>query len=63
MKAIDMTPIIRKYRGYFVALSHNRKKVYGKGHTAEEAINEAKEKGIKEPIITKVPVENRNYLL
>ena len=63
MKAIDMTPIIRKYRGYFVALSHNRKKVYGKGHTAEEAINEAKKKGIKEPIITKVPVENRNYLL
>ena len=63
MKAIDMTPIIKKYRGYFVALSHDRKKVYGKGHTAEEAINEAKEKGIKEPIITKVPVENRNYLL
>lgn len=63
MKAIDMTPIIKKYRGYFVALSHDRKKVYGKGHTAEEAINEAKEKGVKEPIITKVPVENRNYLL
>lgn len=63
MKPIDMTPIIRKYRGYFVALSHDRKKVYGKGHTAEEAINEAKEKGVKEPIITKVPVENRNYLL
>lgn len=63
MKAIDMTPIIKKYRGYFVALSHNRKKVYGKGHTAEEAIKEAKEKGIKEPIITKIPSENRNYLL
>ena len=63
MKAIDMTPIIKKYRGYFVALSHDRKKVYGKGHTAEEAIHEAKEKGVKEPIITKVPVENRNYLL
>ncbi len=63
MKALDMTPIIRKYRGYFVALSRDRKKVYGKGHTAEEAINEAKEKGIKDPLITKVPVENRNYLL
>ena len=31
MKAIDMTPIIKKYRGYFVALSRDRKKVYGKG--------------------------------
>lgn len=63
MKALDMTPIIKKYRGYFVAISHDRKHVYGKGATAKEAIKKAREKGIIEPIITKVPVENRNYLL
>jgi len=63
MKAIDMTPIIKKYPGYFVALSYDRKKVLGKGHTPEEALNEAKEKGANDPILTKIPEENRSYLL
>ena len=63
MKAIDMTPIIKKYPGYFVALSCDRKKVLGKGHTAEEALQEAKEKGVKEPLLTRIPEENRSYLL
>jgi hypothetical protein len=35
MKALDMTPIIKKYPGYFVALSYDRKKVLGKGHNPE----------------------------
>lgn len=65
MKAIDMTPIIKKYPGYFVALSDDRKKVLGKGHTPEEALEEANKKGYKGegPILTKIPNENRNYLL
>ena len=63
MKVIDMTPIIKKYPGYFVALSYDRKKVLGKGHTAEEALEEAQNKGIKDPILTKIPEENRSYLL
>ena len=46
MKAIDMTPIIRKYPGYFVTLSYDRKKVLGKGHPPEEALREAKKKGV-----------------
>ena len=62
-RAIDMTPIIRKYPGYFVALSYDRKQVLGKGHTAEEALTEAKKKGQKHPILTRIPVENRSYLL
>ena len=63
MKVMDMTPIIKKYPGYFVALSYDRKKVLGKGHTAEEALEEAKGKGIKDPILTRIPEENRSYLL
>ena len=39
-----MTPIIKKYQGYFVALSYDRKKVLGKGHTPEEALKEANKK-------------------
>ena len=63
MKAINMTPIIKKYPGRFVALSYDRKKVLGKGHTPAEALNEARKKGHKDPILTKIPNENRNYLL
>jgi len=63
MKAIDMTPIIKKYQGCFVALSYDRKKVLGKGYTPEEALKEANEKGYKDPILTKIPNENRSYLL
>ena len=62
MKAIDMTPIIKKYPGYFVALSQDRKKVFGKGHTATEALEEAQRNGVKEPILTKIPEENRRLL-
>lgn len=63
MKALDMTPIIKKYSGYFVALSYDRKKVLGKGHTPEEALEEAKKKGFNDPMLIKIPNENRNYLL
>ena len=63
MKAIDMTPIIKKYPGYFVALSYDRKKVLGKGYIPEDALKEAEMKGFKDPILTKIPKENRNYLL
>ena len=63
MKPIDMTPIQKKYAGYFVALSYDRKKVFGKGHTPEEALKEANKKGHKDPILTKIPNENRSYLL
>ena len=63
MRAIDMTPIIKKYRGYFVALSYDRKKVLGKGCTPDQALKEAKKKGFKDPLITKIPEENRSYLL
>lgn len=63
MKPIDMTSITKKYPGYFVALSYNMKKVFGKGHTPEEALKEAKKKGCKNPVLTKIPEENRSYLL
>ncbi|MGZ3590679.1 MAG: DUF5678 domain-containing protein [Thermodesulfobacteriota bacterium] len=63
MKAIDMTPIMKKYPGYFVALSYDRKKVLGKGRTPEEALKEANKKGYKDPILTRIPYENRSYLL
>ena len=61
MKAIDMTPIIKKYPGYFVALSNDRKRVLGLGFTPQEAIKQAKERGFDNPIISKIPKETKDY--
>jgi len=58
-----LTPITKKYPGYFVTLSYDRKKVLSKGHTPEEALKEANKKGYKDPILAKIPNENRSYLL
>ena len=63
VKAIDMTHVIRKYPGLFVALSEDRKKVFGKGHSPEEALKEARRKGVDNPVLTKIPEDNRSYLL
>lgn len=63
MKPLDMTPIIKRYSGYFVALNDDRTRVLGKGHTPEEALEEAKENGAENPILTRIPEENRSYLL
>lgn len=63
MKAIDMTPIIRKYPGCFVALDEDRNKVLGKGHTPEEALKEARANGVEHPVLTRIPEDNRSYIL
>ncbi len=63
MKAINMTSIIKKYPGYFVAISDDRKKVFGKGHSAKDALNEAKKNGFKNPLIARIPEDNSSYLL
>ena len=63
MKPLDMTPIIKKYAGYFVALDRDRKQVFGKGHSPEEALQEARDRGENNPILTRIPEDNRSYLL
>jgi hypothetical protein len=61
MKTADMTPIIKKYQGCFVALSNDRKKVLGIGLSPEEALKAARDKGFANPIMAKIPKNNRDY--
>jgi len=63
MKPVDLTPAIRKYSGLFVALTHNRRRVVGKGMTPDSALEEARKKGVKDPVLTKIPENSRSYLL
>lgn len=63
MKALDMVHLCEKYRGSFVALTRDRKKVLVSGHTLKEVRQEVKRKGYKSLIFTRIPDENRSYLL
>ena len=63
MAIIDMRKIEKKYVGLWVALNESRTRVAGCGKTIEAALSEAKKKGIKDPILTKIPSENLGYLL
>jgi len=58
-----MTPVIRKYHGLFVALSPDRKKVVGNGHTPEDALQAARAKGVEEPVLTGIREDNKSCLL
>jgi len=65
IKPIDTTWLYKnkRFRGLFVALSQDGKKVLGSGHTFEEVIKQAEEKGEKDPLLERVPWETRSYLL
>ncbi len=63
MKVVDMTAAIRRYHGQFVALSGDRRRVVASGRTPEAALLAAKKKGAKQPVLTRIPEDNRSYLL
>ena len=63
MTPIDMTKIYKKYAGMWVALSQDRAKALATGKTAKEALQASRKKGVRNPIITKVPTENFGYIL
>ena len=60
-KPIDMTPLYRKYPGKFVALTHDRKKVVAARDTFTDALREAKELGVKNPIVERIPWEATSW--
>ena len=62
MAAIDWTKIYDKYKGLWVALLDDEKTVAGSGKTAKEALERAQEKGIKNPILMRVPTEILPYV-
>lgn len=63
MAVIDMRKIEKKYAGLWIALNESRNNVAGFGTSLEEALAKAKKKGIKDPILTRIPSENFGYLL
>ncbi len=63
MPVIDMVKIEKRYRGKWIALSEDQKRVIASGASLEEALAKAKKKGTKNPIMSKVPREFLEYIL
>ena len=63
MSVVDMAKIEKQYPGQWVALSDDRRRVVASGFTLKDALAKARGKGIKDPILSKVPKESLEYLL
>lgn len=60
--AKDFSKIYKKYKGLWVALSKDEKRVIASGKDAKLVFEEAKKKGSKTPLLFKVPEELIAYV-
>jgi hypothetical protein len=61
-KAIDKTEIFKKYQNKWITIADNDE-VISAGSTLDEALDKARRKGIRDPIVTKIPDLKYDYLL
>lgn len=59
---IEWTKIYRRFKGLWVALDDDEKKVLGSGKTAKEALKNAKKNGYQMPILMHVPDSIGTYV-
>jgi hypothetical protein len=59
---IDWTELFEKYKGLWVALADDEKKVLGAGKTAKDALEEARSKGNEAPILSHIPEKLMAYV-
>ena len=60
--AIDWTKIYEKYKGLWVALADDEMTVLASGKTAKEALEQAQERGYKNPILSRMPERMVPYI-
>ncbi|MDO8548482.1 MAG: DUF5678 domain-containing protein [bacterium] len=58
----DWTEIQKKYKGLWVALADDEETVLATGKTLKEAQEEARKKGHKDPIFTRMPEKLTTYV-
>lgn len=61
-KALDFTKIIKRYKGKWIALTEDEKKVVSFGRSAKETLEKAKKRGLETPILFKVPISLLPYV-
>lgn len=62
MKQIDWKDLSKNYKGLWVALRQDEKTVLSSGKSAKKVYDQAKEKGVKVPILYKVPSATGLYV-
>ena len=62
IKVLDFTKIVKKYKGKWIALTENEKKVIASGKSAKETLEKAKKEGLNNPILFKVPISVLPYV-
>ena len=63
MKAIERPSTYKKYAGMWIAISSDENRIVGSGKTISKAIAEAKMKGTKNPILTRIPERLYGYVI
>lgn len=58
----DWTKIYKKYKGLWVALAEDEETVLASHKTAKKALDVAKGRGYKNPILTRVPEDLTAYV-
>ena len=61
--AIERPSTYKKYANKWIAISPDEKRIIGSGTTLSKAAKEAKKKGVKNPIFTRIPKKPVGYLL
>lgn len=59
---IDVSPVVKKYKGMWVAYKDDRKTVVASGITAKATLERAKKSGYKTPILSRMPTRVISYI-
>lgn len=60
--AIDMSQVVIKHKGEWVALKDDEKTVITAGKTAKQTLESAKKHGFQKPILFRVPTRIMPYI-
>lgn len=60
--AINWMDIFQRYKGLWIALKSDEKTVVASGKTAKEAWEKAQKKGLRKPILTRMPPKLVSYV-
>lgn len=63
LQPIDLSELLRPFQGKWVALSQDETQVLGSGTTIDEALEEARCQGERQPIVVRVSESIAAYLL
>ena len=59
----DLTELLKPYKGQWVALSQDEKRILGHGKSLDEALAAARKVEEGRPLLIKVPDENVGFVL